>query len=1125
MGDVTALCALDLDPAPPPPPRRVNTTADGSCADPGDPRVTRVALLAGTGASLQWYDPFGTVGGVHAARTSSSGEPLASLPVFSAARVHGVVPAESFHLDRAMALGPTPCGDVGVPAVRDGEGDGREQHPSNGPANGPRARRTYGRCVVVWGERRVALVALTVHVTRVGERPGDGDGDVDDGGCVAADRDQGYVMRVVRTLPPLGHWVHDVRALAPAADGHAAGTLAVGLADNAVEQWTVGVTSDDPPRCLRRVECAMRSMLYSLALRGSTMADLEVAGGTIFNEIQLWALADAAPSRSSASDDDFSGGDDDRPNPWAVLRGHEGSIMRVSWSEDGASVYSTSDDRTARVWAAPARGGRETRFMNGARVTTFGHTARVWDCQLATAGRRPLLVTAGEDCTVRLWDAPGDILPEARGRDDLPDARSSVGEGGSLLLDEPVAVLRGHRGRGVWRTLALRSPGGSDLLVTAGADASIKLWDLSEYAAVPAARRRPDGDLGERDGPGERANDEGEREGNRSMGVFTGPALPPGTFSGVCEGAEMSGGGGGESAEKAPKKPKKGGGGVSDSKGEYVRAVCLASPVVMYVATNRGLLHRVEMRKQGEWEWKTVHRTEPPGPIMCLVLANGSAGEREVGTHTLAFGDYHGRVVVLVVPAAVEGASSGARIESCWQATEPRKLLDIFWCDGAGGDHDVDNDGSFFTGEVGGQVRWWKRATNVAQNWDLVGVAPMPSARRVLALAHDPASGIILCGDQAGNIATFDGRGAGPSASDGESVDSRGAWTLPLLAAMRKAHGTHAVSLAVIRARVREHSRASRTGLGASLTVSEMDADGKGWENLEFVTGGRDGRLATFELHPAAPELEAEAMRDELRVQREQAAAAVAAEVAAAAVTMDVEMSEASPSPEVPQAPTMNAKKAAKAAAAAAMRVETAKAARAARSAPYQFVSVAKQQLPGISAVEALQWGTHGDSESPTLAAGFKETEFVVHSLVNQCELLRVNCGGWHRPRSLLMDSGDSTAGEGTSEGGFTFAYCKAGEITVLRRHPGVSGGERGGKNGPNWNMRMLNMRSHGCVNRSVPYTAHIAPTRTLDIPRADNLSSFSFYNDAAIGTPSRSMFRSDARTLCLMRKDNSMVI
>ena len=82
--------------------------------------------------------------------------------------------------------------------------------------------------------------------------------------------------------------------------------------------------------------------------------------------------------------------------------------------------------------------------------------------------------------------------------------------------------------------------------------------------------------------------------------------------------------------------------------------------------------------------------------------------------------------------------------------------------------------------------------------------------------------------------------------------------------------------------------------------------------------------------------------------------------------------------------------------------------------------------------------------------------------MVNQCELLRVNCGGWHRPRSLLLD--DNRRGGG--EGGFTFAYCTRGELIVLRRLPSASGGGGGGGDGkiPNWNMRMLNVWSHGCV-------------------------------------------------------------
>ena len=137
----------------------------------------------------------------------------------------------------------------------------------------------------------------------------------------------------------------------------------MGLADNAVEQWSLGgadafSAASSPPALLRRVECSHRSMLYSLALRGSRMADLRVAGGTIFNEVQLWApgAADAAVSRKTEGASEATSGDGvRRPPPFAILRGHEGSIMRVSWSRDGTRVFSTSDDRTARTWRVTDR--------------------------------------------------------------------------------------------------------------------------------------------------------------------------------------------------------------------------------------------------------------------------------------------------------------------------------------------------------------------------------------------------------------------------------------------------------------------------------------------------------------------------------------------------------------------------------------------------------------------------------------------------------------------------------------------------------------------------------------------------------------------------------------------------
>jgi len=423
VGDVTALCAL----APPPPP---SGGADAGAVNDASLPPQHDTLLAGVGASLQWYDPFDGGGGE---------APLLTATVFGAARVHGIAPAPELDAIRASE-------ELG------GGGGG-----GGGGAAGARA-------VLVWGERRIVLVALHAGAD-----------------VTAADRR----LYVVVTLPPLGHWVHDARPLAPDThpDGHGYPTIAVGLADNAVEQWTVGPGGgsgggDRGPRCLRRVECAARCMLYSLALRGSSMAGLEVASGTIFNEVQLWAPGGAqhrVPPAAAAGAVGGSGGgegDDnvdrdgngiDRPEPWAVLRGHEGSIMRVNWSADGKQVYSTSDDRTARIWPIPPRhngddngggggigGGGDgdvscaTTYVSGAAVTMFGHTGRVWDCQLAMAGRRTLFATAGEDCTVRLWAAPPEVPEEV---------------GGAVVLETPVAVLRGHRGRGVWRAVVLRAPG------------------------------------------------------------------------------------------------------------------------------------------------------------------------------------------------------------------------------------------------------------------------------------------------------------------------------------------------------------------------------------------------------------------------------------------------------------------------------------------------------------------------------------------------------------------------------------------------------------------------------------------------------------------------------------------
>ena len=897
VGDVTALCAL---PSRPPPP------SDG---DSESTRAARDTLLAGTGASLQWYDPLGDGGDT----------PALSATVFGAARVHGIVPAPEF--------------DATVATVG-GSRSGADPHP-------PRA-------VLVWGERRVALVAIVAGPD-----------------VPAPARD----MRVAATLPPLGHWAHDARPLRPDAS-HPLPTVAVGLADNAVEQWTLGGDDAFAPRRLRRVECAMRSTLYSLALRGSTMADLAVAGGTIFNEVQLWAPSDAPPRPDPDPDPDLELADAEgrRPAPWAILRGHEGSILRVTWAEDGAHVFSTSDDRTARTWSVPTRDvrGRDAPAIVAARLVAFGHTARVWDCRAANAGERPLLVTAGEDCTVRLWDAPADLVPGVIQPDATRrgDARTST-----ATLDVPVAVLRGHRGRGVWRALTLRAENGLDVLVTAGADASIKLWDLSEHADV----------------------------GSSASSLETFASRPPG--GAAAEDAEPSAG-------------------VTDSKGEYVRALALAAPDVLFVATNHGVLHRATIRRDsdGGWTWREAWRassgTETGTPIMSVALLDPAKD----GSARVALGDGAGRVSIVAV---TPGYRLETRTESSWSATAPRRLLDVFRC----------ADGSVFTSEVGGVVRRWRAPETEDGEWKLSGTARVPFGRRVLATAYHARSGLSVFGDQNGNVAAF----ADPDRDENRNREEERS-ELALLAAARSAHGQQAVSLVEIRG----------------------DAVGRSddWESLEIVTGGRDGRLCTFALRGAATTSAAEAERLRARLENETRAAA-AAEVAAEAAANGDGSNHAA------------AKRAARAAAAAAARVEMAKGAMAAEAAPRRFACVAKQQLPSISATEALRWndarGGAGETETPALAAGFKETSFVVYDLANQCELLRAPCGGWHRPRTLRLDpSGD---------GAFAFAFCQGGKITALRRAADARAGARRRAGGANWNMRALNGWSHG-------YAAHLRAPR-----------------------------------------------
>eukprot|EP00899_Mesostigma_viride_P014654 jgi/Mesvir1/2318/Mv19348-RA.4 len=374
------------------------------------------------------------------------------------------------------------------------------------------------------------------------------------------------------------------RAAARAARLHGCPRVAVGLSSNVVEVWRVLPR----PQALYRVVCQERCNLYSLRLFTRHTNELLVASGTIFNEILIWSASPA---------------DDDMPSrkptvPVAVhaapaaprvrqgsplvapvalrLRGHEGSVHALAWHADGHVLASVSDDRTLRVWdlagvpgtaACSERENSTGETSVAPRFTAFGHTARIWDCAITDQ----MVVTASEDGTCRVWAA-------ADGKH--------------------VSKLHGHQGTSVWRCALLMAGTAPVALLTAGADASLKLWSLERERALLGNSRVPAG------------ADRALLSQPRAQGGKSGDAaaLAPGVQPGQRMSSEMGGSGaelGGLPSESDnPLSALPSGGhelqviSIPHAR-DYARCLALLDASSVLVATQRGLLHHAHVPHKG----------------------------------------------------------------------------------------------------------------------------------------------------------------------------------------------------------------------------------------------------------------------------------------------------------------------------------------------------------------------------------------------------------------------------------------------------------------------------------------------------------------------------------------------
>jgi len=220
----------------------------------------------------------------------------------------------------------------------------------------------------------------------------------------------------------------------------------------------------------------------------------------------------------------------------SVLRGHEGSVVSVSYSQDGVWIASGSWDNTVRIWDAESGeeravlrghegpvcsvafspGGDRIVSGSGSYEERVDNTVRLWDARsgaelavfrghewfvssvvFSPDGRR--IVSGSYDRTVRVWDAESGaelaVLCEndhqVIGVDFSPSRDQIVG--GSM--DDTVrvwdvgsgrelAVLRGHEGtvNGVVFSLDGRR------IVSGSSDKTVRVWDAESGAELAVLR-------------------------------------------------------------------------------------------------------------------------------------------------------------------------------------------------------------------------------------------------------------------------------------------------------------------------------------------------------------------------------------------------------------------------------------------------------------------------------------------------------------------------------------------------------------------------------------------------------------------------------------------------------------
>ena len=163
------------------------------------------------------------------------------------------------------------------------------------------------------------------------------------------------------------------------------------------------------------------------------------------------------------------------------------TVFAVDMSSDGEMIATAGEDKVLKLWRA------DGLLLH----SLMGHQARIWDAKFSPDGK--IIATASRDRTVKLWSRSGQEVVTLRGHQDavLGVAFSQDSQTIASVSRDRTLKLWNRNGRLLGSIEAHRqeihavafSPvntaDGSQLLLTAGNDRTVKLWQIEDSKISP----------------------------------------------------------------------------------------------------------------------------------------------------------------------------------------------------------------------------------------------------------------------------------------------------------------------------------------------------------------------------------------------------------------------------------------------------------------------------------------------------------------------------------------------------------------------------------------------------------------------------------------------------------------